>query len=201
MKKITKKKIFKTAKKLIELNGNTTTLAIKNTLWDMGYDNSEVHQTIVSDMMDELYHDEKFTYTSNGAYRTYETRVPDVIKDVFIKFLVSDRFHFTALVDTKNFQKENEISTTSSDEDYMFTLEFSDHTGLIWDTDNTKFIFNTFYKLLKKEKYNKLIKYCLNGDTGFDEDYIFRFKQELEDCKDEILSNLKIIKKEYKINI
>lgn len=68
MKNLTKDAVKKTAVKLMNDNGETTNLDIKNELRTEGYN---AKQKAVSDFMIELASEENWEHTNNGNHRTY----------------------------------------------------------------------------------------------------------------------------------
>jgi hypothetical protein len=84
----------------------------------------------------------------------------------------------------------------------MITLEYKPFENKEWFADNHNWIFSKFYKLLKKEKYKKLIDECFNDhEIEYSEDYIYQFELDIINNRKDILSLLKSVKKEYELNI
>jgi len=100
-KTVDKAAVKKTAEKLMNDNGSTTTLDVKNTMRKDGY---FAEQSVVSDHMRTLNSEEDWDYTSNGSFNTYSlpavptssttsTDVIDMIESLFNihKYAMSDK--------------------------------------------------------------------------------------------------------------
>jgi len=110
-------------------------------------------------------------------------------------------FSFCALVDRDRF-KQDDLSNLDIEgkEFYSLYLLYSpNNSNKQWITDNEEWIFKIFYKLLKKDKFNKLRNECFLISNEYDESYIETFMEFLKYYKKDILDLLKNIKKQYNL--
>ena len=124
------------------------------------------------------------------------------LKTINVTFSNNDLFHINCLVDRNRFL-ENKLSnlTISGDEFYMISLEYKPYENKEWFADSHTWIFNRFYKLLKKEKYDKLMNECFNDhEMEYSEEYIILFMSNLELNRKSLLKLLKSIKTEYNLS-
>jgi len=211
MKKIKQKKVYKTAKKLIKLNEVTSTKEVKEYLWEEGYSKTVCHQSIISNLMDDLAFIGKLSYNDNGTYREYKLKSKpeiDILKDIYVNFFVTDMIMISFLVNRKTFN-EDKLNQVKNNGDIYYMMDMKYMTNnksidfgysgdlILVDDTNSKYIsdvlgwvYGYFYKKLKNRKYNKLAFSCLQSDSEIDPELLNDLKTHLKENRKFILQQL-----------
>ena len=102
------------------------------------------------------------------------------------------------------FTDNNKLTNiTGSGSEYLFgVLRYTKYNNKDWEADNLNWVFSTFYKALKKSKFDKLLTICFeNNDCDYTDLYKEQFIDQLKLEQYSILNLLKSIKKEYNLVI